>query len=87
MNHYNDKIPQALFDERLQKLIIEVKMHLSLRTDELLYRSYQQVMSMLLSLNYSNKTDLKGAISHFVLDSYVGDRELGERLIKFDQAL
>lgn len=35
----------------------------------------------------SNKTNFKGVLSRFIVDSYRGDNTLGTRLIEFDQKL
>lgn len=79
--------PQALFDQRLQKIIADIKNQLLLSTDEATHSSSKQLLHMLSSLNFSNKSDFKGSISYFISDSYTGDTDLGERLIAFDHTL
>jgi hypothetical protein len=79
--------PKALFDQRRQEIIGDVKNQLLFPLDDTTYRSYQQLLYMLSSLNFSNKSHFKGEISHFIIDSYTGDTNLGERLIEFGHTL
>jgi len=78
---------QTNFETRLSELTNAIKtkrLSAQLNAEK---ESYEHLEMLLAKITYENKNTLKGMLAHFIVDSYVGDTELGKAVIVFDNSL
>ena len=76
------------FDKQREKLLVTISNRLeSINLNEVEKMSLHQVISTLGDYTYLNRLEMKGILSHQVIDSLTLDYSIAEKIIEFDNCI